>query len=158
MTDEFIEPTPQGRRNLIVLLVIGVLLAISYRFWLQPALFGYIQSLPLCDQLPWWRGLLISVLASFLFVALLSAWNALQLLRYGQLPLPGTWVFQRTKIQRGVGVRRRAYFLLAISVLAVPITWYCWQNLSTTPIFHPRGKCAFHQMLPSAEAPSARND
>ncbi|WP_266172032.1 hypothetical protein [Dyella subtropica] len=158
MTDEFIEPTPQGRRSLIVLLVIGVVLAISYRFWLQPALLGYIHSLPLCDQLPWWRGLLISVLVSFLFVAFLSTWNALQLLRHGQSPPPGTWVFQRTKIQRGVAVRRRAYFLLAIAALAVLIAWYCWQNISTTPIFHPRGECASHQALPSTKAPSVRSD
>lgn len=144
MTDEFIEPTPRGRHSLVVLLVVGVMFALAYRFWLQPALLGHIQSLPLCDQLPWWRGLLISVLASFLFVALLLAWNAVQLFRYGQSPPPGTWVFRRTRIKRGVAVRGRAYLLLAISTLAVLITWYGWQSLSATPFFHPQGKCVSH--------------
>ncbi|MFC4763546.1 hypothetical protein [Dyella koreensis] len=157
MTDEFIEPTSRGRRNLVVLLVMGGMLAIVYRLWLQPALLGHIHSLPLCDQLPWWRGLLISVLASLLFVALLLAWHARQLLRHGQLPPPGTWVFRRTKIQRGVAVRRRAYLLLVFSTLAVLMTWYGWQNLSATPLFHPLEKCATRQAIPSAEASAARH-
>ncbi|RDD81974.1 hypothetical protein [Dyella tabacisoli] len=142
MTDEFIEPTPRGRRNLIILFVIGALYATAHRLWLQPALFDYINSLPLCDQLPWWRGLLISVLITLLFVAALSTRCALQIFQHGQWPLPGTWVFRRTKIQRGPVVRSRAYLLLVASALAVACAWFGWQGLSTTPIFHPKGKCA----------------
>jgi len=156
MTDEFIEPTPQGRRNLVALWVIGVVIVFSYRLWLGAALLGYIHSLPLCDQLPWWRGLLVSVWALFFLVALLCTWNAIKLLRQGQFPLRGTWVFQRIKIQRGVAVRRRAYLLFSASALAVFLAWYCWESLSNTPIFHPIGKCASHRAFSLPETGSAR--
>ncbi len=142
MTDEYIEPTPQGRRNLAGLSMVGVVAALLCRFWLQPTLFRYIQSLPVCDQLPWWRGLLSSILASLLIVAFLCSWHALKLLRCGQSPLPGTWVFRRTRIQRGVAARRRAFLLFFLSALAILAVWYGWQNLSATAIFHPTGRCA----------------
>lgn len=145
MTDEYIEPTPQGRRNLAGLSIVGVVAAVLCRFWLQPTLFRYIQSLPVCDQLPWWQGLLSSALAALLFVASLCSWHALKLLRCGQSPLPGTWVFRRTRIQRGVAVRRRAYLLLFLSALAILAAWHGWQKLSATAIFHPTGKCTSRQ-------------
>ena len=121
MSIEYIEPTREGRRNLVVLIVITVIAGATIKLWLLPALFSHIDSLPKCDQIRWLRVCLIGISAAPPLITLWSIPYAIRLLKLNQSPLPGSWVFLRTPIKRGLVVRLRAFGLLSASALALAI-------------------------------------
>ena len=108
MVREYLEPTPATRRKLALVVLAGVLLVALLEFWLKPTLLHFIDSLPICAQLPWWRGLLVSAICILPLAALLPLFQARKLLRVKQWPLLDAWVFRCTPIQRGRVVTIRA--------------------------------------------------
>jgi len=139
---QFIEPTPAGRRKLVAMLLGAVVAGLVIKLWLSPAYFAHIRGLPVCDQLPWLRGTLISAMViPFLIAAAWAVPTALKLLRHGQSPLPGTLVFVRTPIKRGRAVRWRAYGLFAWSAVALMLPVLGWHLMAQTPIFSPSARC-----------------
>lgn len=150
MTEEFLEAFPRSRRGLILLLVSVVALAATVQFWLGPALFAHIESLPVCAQRPWWQALLIGTVGLLPVIALWSVGQARRILRSGQVPPPGTWVLRRTPIRRGAIARRRAYLLLAYAALTLAVTGYCLRLLSELPFFKPVPACIAMAASPAA--------
>jgi hypothetical protein len=141
MSEDLLEPTPRGRRNLILLCIGAVAVAFALKIWLMPTLFGYINSLPVCDQLPWWRAVLISTVALLPLAAVQSTLYARKLIKSGQNPPPGTWVFRRTPIKRGRMVRVQAYAILLAAALMLVLTWYSAHQLKRLPFFVPMKQC-----------------
>lgn len=139
---QFIEPTRASRVKVIALLV-GVGIAVwAIDRWVFPAYFGYITRLPKCDSLPWLRATVIGM--SLFPLVLAATWavpTARKVLREGQWPISGTWVFSRTPIKRGPAVRWRAYALLAWSLLAAAIPFWGLYLMAPTPIFMSQAKC-----------------
>lgn len=131
MPEEFIEPTREGRRNFILLLVSIVLLGALLHFLLAPRFLAFLNTLPPCDQLPWLQGSLLTILVIPVGLALVWAIpHARQLLRFQQHPLPNAWVLRRTPITRGPKVRRYALGLLAWSALLIIFSFWAWFKIS----------------------------
>jgi len=135
MNDQFSEPTRQGRRNLLLMVAIGILVAAALQFWLKPAFFAHLNALPLCDRLKWLRVWLLGAIATPPLFALWGIPQAIRLFKLNQSPLPGTWVFRRTPIKRGRVVRLQAGFLLLFSLLALMFPIVGWRLLQSTSIF-----------------------
>jgi len=116
MNSEFIEPTSASRRKLAIFfvaaLVVGVLV-----IELLEAYLAELKTRPLCETIEPLSVLSISILGGLLLCAAWGAWLARKTLKLNQWPLPGTWVFRRTPIQRGRRVIWRAYAILAWAVL-----------------------------------------
>lgn len=154
MSEEFLEPTRQGRRNLLLAfaaLAIGFLLI---QAWAMPAFFDYVNVLPSCERISALEKLTIALLLLPAMAA--GAWGivrARKLIRLEQFPLPGDWVIRRTPIRRGRVVRRNGYALLAISValLVLPFGGLYF----TDPVFmsiKEKHRCITHTSMPITRA------
>jgi hypothetical protein len=153
VSEEFIEPTRQSRRNLLVLCGGGVVIGALLRFKLVPAVSSYISSLPECQQLPWVYAILASALCVPSVTAIWAVWYARRLLTLKQFPPPGTWVFRRTRIRRGATVRWQAFLLIAWSIACAPFPVYGWLFLKDSGLFPLPARCA-SQAEPAARAAS----
>lgn len=120
MNDDFIDPTPEGRRRLLWLTAVMGLLGALATYWLLPWFRTQMQVLPPCEALRLARGVITAMLLGLpLIVVLWALPLARGLWRTGQFPLPGAWVLRRTRIRRGRAVRVRAVALLVWSALTV---------------------------------------
>lgn len=141
---EYIEPTLQGRRALLLRRGLQVALAIV-AFAAAHLVFRHMRALPVCESIPWLRGVLVVLIALPLAVAVYGVWLARQMLRHGQWPLPGTQVLRRRAVERGRRLRWRAGGLFAVSVLSVAVAVTGAYLLATSPIFGaplPGSQCA----------------
>ena len=140
-SEDFLEPTRESRRNLALIWTLLAAVGALIVWWLKPALLSYVMALPACEQLPWLRAFVVAALVSPLAIAAWAANHARKVLRCGQLPLPGTWVFQRTPILRGRRAQLRAYLLLVAAVGAVAIPALGWPSIRQTPLFVTPSSC-----------------
>lgn len=133
MSEEFIEPTRQSRRNLLLVYAALVIGFVFLQSWAMPAFFDYGKSLPPCDQV---IVLIKAIIATLLFPVAIGIWgvfHARKLIELKQFPLPGTWVFRRKLIKRGRAIRYRAYALLVLSVVLIVL---CFASLRfIKPVF-----------------------
>ncbi len=122
MAHEYIEPTLASRIKFGSLVLAGVLASLAMDQWWHPFM-NYVRSLPLCDGLPWLRGILVTFLLAFWLLALLLARTSVLTFRSGQTPLPSAWVWSRTKVHTGRIARLTAamYALLALTLTAAPV-------------------------------------
>lgn len=122
---EFIEPTPEGRQKLVMLIACQMLVILLLDQWLFPAWSRHLQTLPRCERFTQMMGALQTLfLAVPLIVGVFAVIFARKLLRQRQFPLSGAWVWRRTRIQRGRIVQLRAYALLVMSALAWLVPMY----------------------------------
>ena len=135
-TSEFIDPTRNGRFKLAGIYAVAILFVISVElFW--PRLMNYINSLPLCQQLPWFQALVIIGYLSFVIAAF--AWIHLshRILSSGQAPPPGALAFFRVKIKRGWRARLQGYIVLLAAIFLLLFPTYIlarfWPDIS--PVF-----------------------
>ena len=142
-TTEFIEPTKASRIKLVAIWLAGALfIAISNFFW--PSLMTYINSLPLCSQLPWLQAILVTGLFMLLFAAFVFARHSHKVLSSNQTPIPGALVFFRTPIKRGSKAKFEAYvcatgaIFMLVAAIYLPIR--TWPTIS--PIFITPSTCA----------------
>lgn len=142
MSDEFVEPTRDGRRHLLWLLMLGILAGALLQFWLKPAFLSYVKSLPSCEQFKWLRIWLVSALCSPGLLALWGIVHSIRLLKSKQSPLPGAWVWRRTPVKRGEVVRLRAFALLFLSAVAIAVPVVGWHWITSTALFTPSRSCA----------------
>lgn len=114
MPAEFIETSTAMRIKIAasVVALLGVLE--SAKRWLMPALIDRTKALPPCEQ---YELLVGSIKVLFFSVpvvlSIVMGTFAIRLLKHQQFPLPGAWVWRRTKVSRGRAVRIRAYLILA---------------------------------------------
>lgn len=149
---EFIEPTPQGRRKLVMLIACLALVGLLLDQWLFPAWSRHLQTLPLCERSIQMMGALrAAFLVVPLIVGVFAVIIARQWLRLRQFPLPGAWVWRRTRIRRGRIVQLRAYALLVMSALAWLVPIYVFAVMITDEDI--ARVCA----SPSTDAPMSRN-
>jgi len=117
-TQEFIEPTPQSRRRFAIrwgIAAAGLLLALALgKLW-----FAFLNSLPVCDDLPYLRATLLAWIIVPFFVGIYYLRLGRRMLIHQQWPPPGRPVFMRQRIRRGRAVRWRAYGLLTMSAVAL---------------------------------------
>ena len=142
MVREYLEPTPATRRKLALVVLAGVALGALLEFWLKPAVLHFIDTLPICAQLPWWRGLLVSAICLLPLAALFAFLQAHKLLRFKQWPPPDAWVLRRTPIQRGRVVTVRAYVLLFVGLVIIGVTLYLAWQVTKVPFFSMPSGCA----------------
>ena len=136
---EYMEPTPDSRRKFAACVLFGIVVAVAMEFFLLPAMRAHLKSLPPCAQFT----LLIDVMQVFTVVMPLvmgsySVWFARRLLRHGQFPLPGAWIWQRTRVQRGWRVRLRAYVSLLLCVVLLLGAGWAWRLVQR---FEPPAQC-----------------
>ena len=118
MHPEFIEPNASRRRTAIALLVAGILCYVAIlHYW--PELMQLVKALPLCDQIPWWRAMVIGLASPFILAPAFLARDGYKVLRFRQWPLPGTLVWRRTKIKRGPWVLVHAFMSFAMAGVIV---------------------------------------
>ena len=128
--------------------------AAALEFWVKPALFEFVNSLPACERLPWWRGLLLSALGILPLVAISQFILARRMLIFCQYPLPNSWVFRRTAVKRGRQVKVRACSLIVVGLAEIAAALYFGWQLLGSPLFTMAGQCAPDVSL-NTDAPSA---
>lgn len=128
---DYIEPTRAGRIKIAAAVLVSVAVFQAIKRWLIPAFNAHVHALPRCEQ---WHWLMNTVHVVFwavpLLLTIVMVPVALRLIRHRQFPLPGAWVWQRTKIQRGRVVVLRAYALLAACLLAWGVSFWAVRVLS----------------------------
>jgi hypothetical protein len=100
MDAQFVEPTRAGRIKLAMFVLAGLLVSAAMHTWWHPFM-GYVQSLPICEQLPWLRGIVLTFIAISWLVGIAAVRAARLTLVSGQSPFPGAWVWSRTKLRTG---------------------------------------------------------
>lgn len=109
--EEHVEPTRRGRLAALAVFALGIVSALAMLAW-WPELMAHIRGLAVCDQLPWFHGLvalqalLLAVIPALLLAAGLAA------RRSGRWPPPRMPVLRRSRVLRGAPVRRRAWWLI----------------------------------------------
>jgi hypothetical protein len=127
--EQFIEPTPATRRKVLIVLCAGVVIAGILQFWAAPAFFSFVGSLPLCERFRWLQGAMIALLGTVALFGAWAAWYARGVLKSGQWPPAGAWVWRRTAIRRGRSAKWRAYALLALACMAMSVPLIGWHFL-----------------------------
>jgi len=121
--EEFIEASPASRRKLAALFVTAIVGGLVTLEYVLPEYLAYIRTLPFCDQVDWVEATFLVLLLGFAIPVPWLGHSAREVLRREQWPLPGSWVWNRTPVERGPGVRRRGRAMLAaaISLLVIPL-------------------------------------
>lgn len=130
MNTEYLEPSLQSRRRLVLIFVFALIIGVVILEALEAAL-DRSKALPLCDQINTFHLLWAIACGGLMAVGIYAARLAQRSLKLNQWPLPGTSVFRRTLIHRGGSAKWRAYALLVWSVVAVvgsAWSWYAAEN------------------------------
>ena len=149
MESDYIEPTAATRRKAMALVAVAGAVAAVAQFWLAPRFFAFVNALPVCERLPWLRGMLIGLIAVVPLFGLYGIWLACRVLLAGQWPLPNAPVWRRTRIRRGRAARWRAGMLLLAASVAASFPLLAWHGLGRSGLLSPPAQCA-------TDAPTAR--
>ena len=118
MEERVIRSTHRSKA-LIVLLRIVAPFAAAYLLWLGAHFYSsHVASLPTCDQLRWFRLVLLLGFAGLLAFALGFLRNGLRIWRSGQYPAPGALVFFTTRVSTGSWARVSAGFSFLMACIA----------------------------------------
>ena len=139
---EFIEPTARSRLKFVLVhaLAIGFVVAVKI-FW--PRVMDFVNSLPLCNQLPWLQGIAAAFFALSPLTALFLFWHAERIRSSNQAPPPGAIVFFRTPIKRGRAAMLQVYLCRITGIAAILLPLYfgakIWPSIS--PVFISVAEC-----------------
>ena len=117
--EQYIEATPASRRKLGVLFAVAVVGGLLVLEFLLPQYLAHLRVLPFCEQVEWVEATLLTLLLALMLPAAWLLVGARKVLRREQWPLPGSLVWQRTEVQRGPQVRRRAHLMLGSAAMLV---------------------------------------
>ena len=122
MNERFLNPTPATRWKLLAACASGLVVLLAMEIWWNPFM-SYVEALPVCEGLPYHRGIFIAFTLGFAFASFSSLRAGRLILRAGESPFPGAWVLFRTRIKTGIRAKIDGYAMLAIAVLlaAAPI-------------------------------------
>lgn len=116
MDPGYIEPTTATRLKLAIASLIGVAIYVAMELWWQPFM-EFVRGLPVCESLPWLRGVIIVFTLGIWFAGLSVLRAAVKTLRAGQSPFPGAWVWTRTKIKSGWRARLDGYAFALLAAI-----------------------------------------
>ncbi len=138
----FVEPAQRGRRAALWVFASATAAALAVLAW-WPVLMAHLRSLPPCDRLPWFQGvialqgMLIAALPALLLAAGLAA------RRSGRGPPPRLPVPPRTRVLRDAAPARRARWLIAgAAACALLCVVLAWRLLALTAAIATRWPCA----------------
>lgn len=126
MESGYIEPTTASRMKLAIASVMGLALYVAMELWWQPFM-DFVRGLPVCESLPWLRGIIIAFALCIWFAGLSALRAAVKTFRSVQSPFPGAWVWTRTKIKTGWRAKLDGYafaFVAAICFAGPVISAY----------------------------------
>lgn len=110
--------TPTPRQRLIALAKCALpLLAVYVLSRMARGYTEHVNSLPICEQVPWIIATIVACAAALGVFAGLCGRSALRILRSGQYPAPGTSVLFRTRVYTGWWARTNGISLLLMAIL-----------------------------------------
>jgi len=114
---DYIEPTTQSRIRVIAAYAFAALVYIAVRLAWDP-FFAQISARPICDQVPWWRGVIVFFACLFCWLAFLQFRAAYHIAQQLQFPSADAKVFFRTKVAKG----HQALLLHAVPLVLIGAT------------------------------------
>lgn len=138
---EFIEPTKRGKATIVAFYIAIFGWYFATRHFLVP-ITKYVQKLPACESIPWVKGEIIYFSIAAFFVTALCLWQAAQIFKHRQLPLPGTHVFKRTAVRRGWPVMVSGAGFLFSGVVIIAGSIYLFFMLDVAVLFSATEGCA----------------
>jgi hypothetical protein len=114
----YIESTPAVRAKLVGAAVASLLIAAAFDYWVKPKL-NWIASLSTCESLPYVRIELLFGVAIAACIGLVAYKQARQTWKLEQSPLPGTWVWSRTRVRTGAYAKAVAVALFTMSAFFI---------------------------------------
>lgn len=127
---QYIEATFAMRVKLALAALASTLVSKAFFVWVKPTLDG-VATLSTCESLPWVRAELLAGLAICWLIGA-SAFRIGRLTaRLRQTPVPGTWVWSRTRIRTGMVARVTAcaWYLVAAVFVVGPLAVVVTQEL-----------------------------
>ena len=110
--------TPTPRQRLIALAKCALpLLAVYALSRMARGYTEHVNSLPVCEQVPWIIVTIVACATALAVFAFLCGRSALRILRSGQYPAPGTSVLFRTRVYTGWWARTNGISLLLMAIL-----------------------------------------
>ena len=120
----FLRTDARQRRNLALLSIGLIVFAVLFFSICMPALKSWMFT-GYTDTVVHRFGLLCYAIATLmLVVAACVAVYARRVLRSGQFPLAGTWVFNDTRLQRGRAARAYAWGMLGVAACCILLAFY----------------------------------
>lgn len=121
---EFLRTDARQRRNIALLMAAMIVFAIAFFFFGLPALNAWVQAGSTAAALHKFALVCYAIAALLLIAAGWVAVYARRVLRSGQFPPPGTWVFNDTPLRRGAAARIRAQGTLVVALCLVLFAAY----------------------------------
>jgi hypothetical protein len=116
MNERYVEPTTVSRLKLAIATLLAIAASIAMELWWSP-LMAYIRALPLCDQLPWLRGISVGFACLFAIACFSTARAGILTLKANQSPFPGAWLWSRTRLKEGLRARIDGYVFLVVAAI-----------------------------------------
>ncbi|MEJ2790965.1 MULTISPECIES: hypothetical protein [unclassified Pseudoxanthomonas] len=140
MDTEYIYPTKGSRFRVAVKLtsIVAVIAAISIG---TNAYSEHVAPLPICDQVPWARLALALVGLGLLVPAVLFGRAAWRIYLYRQFPPPGTPVFFRAKVQRGLWAFLQGASAALLAVISLSLLAYLAVGDTVQALFFGANPC-----------------
>jgi hypothetical protein len=141
MESEYITPTRSTRIRVIAYLLVFAVCLFCVSAGIR-AFSMHVVPMPLCDQVPWLRLVLVLLGVLMLVPALIYGRTAWRVYVHHQFPPPGTPVFFRTKVQRGLLATVQGVSALIISAAIVWLFGYLAISETVQVIFFGASTCA----------------
>jgi hypothetical protein len=150
MIEQFIDPTPKSRRNLVLLYFGFAALLVLVRYVILPGIVEHMKLLPKCEQVPWLRNSITLALVFMVVLTLPYVVYAMRIYRLQQYPLPDAWVWNRTPVIRGRSASFRACSYCAIPILAITLSLVFWSLFLSMETLRMPPDCNHNSTLDSA--------
>lgn len=123
---DYLDPPPLTARvlRLAWLLALGAAVAGVGELVIRPWFRRHLIEASPAESAAHFRQLLFALSGLLFAVSAWGFWLASRVARHGQWPLPGTFVFHRTAIQRGLKVKLRVIGIVFSAVFAAAVGVY----------------------------------
>lgn len=105
----------------------------TFQFFVFPLLTASLKAAPALNAVSTLKIIFIGFAAIVISVAVFVIWYGSKILRCGQFPVPGAWVWRDTSIKRGQSVIKVAWlhFLTAalIIIIGIALAVFMWRGL-----------------------------
>lgn len=119
--EEYLDPLPESRKLILRIKLVAILVGMTLFLGRQHGM-DYLESLPICDRVPYW-------VAALYVMAAVPPLSAAWLFRFGrrsyaaqQMPPPGTFIIYRTRKYHGQQAAFRAKLVMAGSAVILALS------------------------------------